>query len=407
MSKATLKGLIAKMIEGGNGVTVAQEGNALQVSYSYSKQMDSKMLAVAQKDQLVVNNGSVVCDVPMKDAEKLVEVVEDMRDYVRSGGVQVKDMEDGGKRVSFDYNKDLVSEMRRLLGANFDKQTGDWIVSPTIKSVNEETKLEETVPNPALVKKDFNPKYPDNKLTYFDRTIDQMRNMVLQMTENKESIKKRAEEIAQDLGVNPGIHYPKPGNSYSGRIIAANGNYAIQQTGDNSCYAKDADGLNTEVFLGYGTQDKTTGAFTPDPKGQTVFMAIHNLSEIGEVFKDQNLRINYDANLHAEIRSAELFAKQQAEFKTLQAVAEKLVDGAVVKNASVKEGNKYSGTVMDATDNMVLLSGGRGTFSVHRKDLLVGAEIKKDAKLEIGYKGGKGHVVDKVRQLEKEQAHTL
>lgn len=345
MSKATTKTALAAMIAGNDGVTVIQENGAFQVMFGFSNNLVNKMKTVPGAE---FNKDEGAWGVPASSTDNLIEAVADMRDFLRSNGVQVKNLDGGGKQVLFDYNKQMTQIIGAVNGAEFDDKTRTWNVPAGSK---------------ALV-------VPAGQTTsYLDMAINRMRGLGIEEAQDRESIKEMAAASAQAMGAKPGIHYPKASQSYSGPMVNVNGNYAAQLV---------------------DTKDS--------PEGKIAFMVIHNLSDIGDVFKGQDLRIDYDASRHADVRSADLFKKQQVERESLTAKAASLVDGANVLNASIKDGSKYSGTVLETTANMILMSGGRKDFTIHRRDILGGADIHENQKVEVAYKGGRGHVMDVEKQ---------
>lgn len=342
MSKVT-KAVIAAMFAGGDGVTVGQEGANLQVAFSFSNNLVNKIKTVPDAK---FDKDAGVWNVPEASVDKLIEAVADMRDFVRNNGVQVKDVEGGGKQVLFDYNKQMTQVIGAVNGAEFDGQVRVWNVPAGSK---------------ALV-------VPEGQSTsYLDMAVNKMRGIGIDFVKDRDSIIDLAAATPKLQGSKIAPCYPAAGQSYSGEMVSVNGNFAAQLT---------------------------------NIKDGSAFVVIHSLSDIGDVFKGQDFRVDYDANRHADVRSADLFKKQQTERESLTATAAGLVDGANTINASIKDGGKYSGVVMDMTDNMVLLSGGRKEFTVHRRDVMGGAELRKGQNLEVSYKGGKSMAVDTDRKKE-------
>lgn len=324
------------------GVAVVQDKGNFEVGFSFSNQLVNKMQAV---EGAKFDREAGCWAVPESSAAQLGDVIADMRDFVANNGVQVKDLENGGKQVLFDYDKRLTQVIGAVNGAEFDAATRAWNVPANSK---------------ALVEK-------DGGTSYFDLAINKMRGMAIEAAKDRDSIKDMAAEAADALGAKPGIYYPEPDQNYKGEIVRVNGSCAVQLT---------------EV--------KDTS------EGKVAFMAVHDLDNLGDVFKGDKLYIAYDGKMHADVRTVDLVQQQQADRAKLEATANSLVDGADVKNASAKGNNKYSGEVKEVTDSMILLSGGRNAFTMHRRDLLpAGTKFDVGMKLDVAYKDGKGFTVQK------------
>lgn len=330
-----------------DGVAVAKSGTGYDVAFEFSNSLVNKIKTVPGAE---FDRDDGMWRVPATSAEQLGEVVPDMRDFVRNDGVQVKDVEGGGKQVIFDYDKRLTQVIGAVNGAEFDSQARVWNVPANSK---------------ALVAGE------GQTTSYLDMAVNKMRGMSIESAKDREAIKDLAAAAAGELGAKPGISYAKPEQSYSGEIVRANGSCAVQLS-----EVKDAE------------------------QGKVAFMVIHDKDNVGDVFKGQKLRIDYDGKMHADVRTLDLVKEQQADREKLTAVANGLVDGADVKNASIKHGVKYSGQVMGTTDSMILLSGGRNAFTMHRRDIMGGADIRHGQKLDISYKDGKGFAVDTEKKRE-------
>lgn len=348
VNKAELSGIAATMA-GADGVTVVQEGADYQVAFVFSNTMVAKMKTVPDAK---FNKEQGLWNVPAASANELIAAVDDMRDFVRCNGVQVKDVEGGGKQVLFDYNKDLAKIIGGVAGAEFDKQTYVWNVPATVMKGDKENRT--AVPNPALATVE------GKETSYLDMAINTMRGMAIEELRDRGNIIDLAAASPQLQGLKIAPVYPKPGQSSTGPIVSVNGHFAAQKSGD-----KDGAG----------------------------FVTIHDLTVIGDVFKGDELRIDYDEKMHPDVRTAALFKQQQADREMLTSKAGGLVDGAEVKNSSMKDG-KYSGVVKGVTDSMVLLSGGRNTFTLHRRDQLAGVKIVDGQKLDVVVKDGKATAVD-------------
>jgi len=326
------------------GVAVVQDKGNYEVGFSFSNQLVSKMKAVEGANY---DREAGCWIVPEASAAQLGDVVADMRDFVANNGVQVKDIDGGGKQVLFDYDKRLTQVIGAVNGAEFDGVTRAWNVPANSKALGEK----------------------DGGTSYFDLAINKMRGMAIEAAKDREGIKDLAAEAAATLGAEPGIYYPEPEQTYKGEIAKVNGSCAVQVT-----EVKDTE------------------------KGKVAFMVIHDLDKLGDVFKGDKLYIAYDGKMHADVRTVDLVQQQQADRVKLEATAKNLVDGADVKNASAKGNSKYSGEVKKVADSMILLSGGRNAFTMHRRDLLAGADIKEGMKLDVSYKDGKGYAVDAEKQ---------
>lgn len=344
MSKENIKALDGST---NDGIIVAKEDKSYQVVFSFSNTLVKKMGQVAGAK---FDKENALWNVPGTSAAQLADVIEDMRDFNRNNGVQVKDVE-GGKLVLFDYNKDLNQVIGAVNKAEFVKEdVYAWKVPADSK---------------ALV-------VPEGQTTsYLDAAVNTMRGMAGKQVANLDEIKNMAAEVAASHGNKPGIKFAEQGKSYSGKIEKVNGNYAVQ---------------------------------AENTKDGVEYMVIHDLAVIGDVFQGDDVRINYadkthenDTSFHADMRTAELVKQQESDREKVKAVAEGLVSGAKVWNAAEKDG-KYLGTVKDVTNTIVLVSDGREKFSMHRRDLMSGANIVKGMNAEITYKNGKSTVVDKELQ---------
>lgn len=345
--KAAIKEMIGSSADG-VGVAQAEAGGNIEVAFGYNAGLVSKIRAV---------HGATFADgmwsVPEESAAQLVDVVADMRDFVRNNGVQSKTMENGDVHVTVDYSKEATEAMRKVDRAGFDKDAGAWVVPAASKSLAD--------PLPEFT-------------VSLDKTVNALRGMAIEAVQDMDNIKDLAAATAQSLGMKPGIHFPEKDHSYTGSIVNVNGGYAAQKTNE---------------------------------KDGTVFIAIHKLSDLGKaVFKGDSLRIDYDDKRQANVRTTEVFQQQQKEREQLTALAGTKMDNANVRNASMQDGVKHVGSVIEVTDHFVLQHGGKNEFKIHSREALnvsgLAENIAKGQSLEIAYKGGKGMVVDRNQQKERE-----
>lgn len=333
------KAAIGKMMAGGDGVHVFQEGADYGVAFAFSGVMRAKIKAVPGAEFRKDDAGCWV--VPGKSVDKLIEAAADMRDFVHNGGVQVKDVADG-KLVLFDFEKALAQEIGPVAGASYDKEAGAWHVPASSKALVAEP----------------------GKVSFFDLTINKMRGLVIEIAQAHENIKELAAASAQARDCAPGIHYPELDKSYTGPIVNANGYYAAQLTGI-------------------------------DDKANVAFLTIHKQADLGhEVLKGDDLRIDYGGDRSVKVRTTEVFQQQQQDREKLTALAASKMDGASVWNASAKDDKAYSGKVVDATNHFVLQHAGRAQFVLHDRSKLKG-EFAPGEPMDVKYKNGVGHVAAK------------
>jgi hypothetical protein len=348
MTKAN-KAVLAALLDTRDGVTVVAEENVFQVGFEYSSNLISKLRQVP--DAKFVKEGGY-WEVPVASGAELAGAVEDMRDFKRNNGVQVKDMANGSKQVLFDFNKEMTQAIGPVDGAKFDNKSYSWIVPANSKALA--------------------PKGP-GETAFFDFTINQMRGIVIQTAIDRDGITELAKESAKALGVTPGFVFPAADHSYSGPILNVNAHFAAQLTGRDD--------------------DKGVG-----------YITVHNLSDLGKaVFKGEDMRIDYDEKRQVSVRTAEVFKEQQKERGDLTTEAANMVDGASVRNASRADSTKYNGIVVGVTKHFVLQHLGRDNFQIHNLENLNSKEISKGQKLEISYKNDKGAVVD----LEQKKAQSV
>jgi len=346
MSKLSkvVRDAVGVMVAGGDGVTVIHEGANLQVQFGKSNTMVSKIKSI---DDAVFDEQNEVWNVPETSAEKLCDVVADMRDFVHNNNVQVKDSP-LGKQVFFDYSKELAKVIGEVDLAKYDTVERVWNIPANSK---------------ALLVKEGEP------TSWLDAAVSKMRGIVIEQSADMQNIMELATASASSRGVKPGIHFPVGDHSYTGPILNVNGNFAAQLSGT-------------------------------DEKNGVGFITIHKLANLGKpVFKGDDLRIDYDDKRKvSHVRSTAIFQQQQKEREALTSLAGGLVDGASVWNASKKDGAKHIGTAIEVTDHFVLQHGGRNYFKIHGRDALDNTEISKGKKLEISYKNSRGTVVDLDKQ---------
>lgn len=128
---------VEAMLTGADGVTVIKAGDGFQVAFSFSNNLVNKMKTVPDAK---FDKDEGVWSVPKTSGNQLVGVVADMRDFVSNNGVQVKDVEGGGKQVLFDYNPELGRIIGAVEGAEFDKTTRVWNVPATVQKYAESEK---------------------------------------------------------------------------------------------------------------------------------------------------------------------------------------------------------------------------------------------------------------------------
>lgn len=342
MSKI-LKAALQQMLDNKDGVTVVEAGKGFQVAFGFSNNLVNKIKAVPDAK---FDKEQGVWEIPGGSGSELGEAVADMRDFVKNNGVQVKDTETG-KAVLFDYNKELTQIIGKVDGAKFDNASRIWNVPANSK---------------ALIVEE------GQSTNYLDMAVNKMRGIVIETTQDREKILALATEAAQGRGVKAAIVFPEKEHSYTGPILNVNAHFAAQLTGI-------------------------------DDKQGVAFIAIHDVGQLGKsVFKNDDLRIDYDENRSVNVRTTAVFQEQQKERDKLTALASGKVDGANIRNAATKDGSKHNGEVVEVSSHFVLQHKGRSDFVIHGRDNLDMADIKKGQKLEVTYKDGKGAVVDLDKQ---------
>lgn len=332
---------VGAMLAGGDGVHVFQEGKDFGVGFAFSNVMRLKMKTVPSAEFDKENDH---WKVPAASAGQLCEAIGDMREFVRNNGVQIKDVA-AGKLVIFDFDKSLNQVIGPVAGAKFSLEAGGWLVPTDSKG---------------LVGK-------DGQISYFDKAVNEMRGLVIEIEKAKTGIVDLAAASAKERGVTPGIFYPQKDHSYTGPILNANAHFAAQLSGIDD---------------------------------NTAFIAIHRQSDLGhEVLKGDDLRVDYAVDNSVKVRTTEVFRQQQQDRDTLTKLAESKMDGAKVFNASAKDGKDYSGKVVAVTDHFVLQHTGRDGFALHDRSKLKG-EFARDEPMDVKYKNGVGMVNAKAKGQE-------
>ncbi|OJW46236.1 MAG: hypothetical protein BGO63_03970 [Candidatus Accumulibacter sp. 66-26] len=327
------KAQVAAMLAGGDGVSVVQVGKNFQLGFLYSPTLVNKIKGVPEAK---FDDEKDVWNVPGASADALLAAVKDMREFRQQDGVQLKDTP-RGKLVIFDYDKSLARLIGPVDGAEFSREAGGWLVPYDSKA--------------QVV--------GQGQASFLDRTINKMRGLVIETAAAYEVIQNQAAQVAKDLGYKPGIHHPQPDHSYTGQIVQANASWAAQLSGIN------------------------------DEKG-VAFITLHKQADLGqEVFKGDNLRVDYGLNREVKVRTTEVFRQQQEEREGLKSLADGKIEGAVVLNASAKDGQAYLGRVIDTGKHFVLQHVGRNQFVLHDLEKLKGS-IQAGEIMDVKYKDGKG-----------------
>lgn len=329
------KAQVSALLAGGNGVSVAQDGKDFQVGFMYSTTLINKIRGVPgaqfddQKDVWIV---------PGSSADALMAAVKDMREFRLQDGVQVKDTQHG-KLVIFDYDKNLARLIGPVNGAEFSREAGGWLVPNDSKALLAE----------------------QGQASFLERTLNQMRGVVIETAAAYETIQAQAVEVAKGLGCKAGLHHPQPDHSYTGQIIQANTYWAAQLSGI-------------------------------DDNKHVAYITLHKQAELGhEVFKGDNLRVDYGAHREVKVRTAEVFRQQQEERESLKALAGSKIEGAVVLHANTKDGQNYLGRVVDTGKHFALQHTGRNQFVLHELDKLKG-HIQVGESMDVKYRDGKGQI---------------
>jgi hypothetical protein len=336
MAKNQFDGLVGSQ----DGVTVVQEGKGFAVGFEFGQKHYERIKAVPGAE---FDKENQYWAVPLSSAEALTATVEDMRDFNRNNGVQVKDVP-GGKAVYFDFEKTLNQEIGPVQGAEYKSDLGAWFVPSDSKAMTGK----------------------DGKTPFFDLAINKMRGLNIEIGKARENIMELAAASAKGRDLKPGIHFPERDHSYTGPIINANGHFAAQLSGIDD--------------------DKGVG-----------FITIHKQADLGQaVLKGDDLRIDYDEQGKTKVRTTEVFHAQKAERESLTALAMARMDDAKVLNASTKDGQAYSGNVVEVGEHFVLQHAGRNSFALHDKTKLQ-MDVKPGEKLDVTYRNGQGKGPEKTR----------
>lgn len=333
-------------------------------------------------------------------------------------GVSTKyDGKDKQYLVGFEYSPELVSEMRRIDGATFDKDVGAWRVPVASHDV--------------LV-----------------AGVEKMRVAVVEDAKARAQIEEYAHSAAAlkmrergSDGALPKISDFHPnGKLLSGEIISVNGRYAAQFTGfgreDGAAFVTlhRMSELSEQVFKG----DKV--AITYNEKGQGQVQYRQTLDEkldeslgkyvdgVKVIESEGQYKISFDYNqtLNHRIQrvaGAEFDREEhvwavpsdkkafiaravndmrkevvadRADREQIEAVAREKIDGAKVKDAFTKDGTSHTGKIVAANDRYVLQHTGKEYAAVHRANSLSERpETGRNAR--ITYEKGKGMVGERVK----------
>lgn len=323
---------------------------------------------------------------------------------------------DHGFEVAFPFDREMAARLNRVAGVEFDREVGAYRVPLDVE--------------PALKK-------AVGDLRYLHEAIAHDRAQIEQLAAASGRDAQRAAGAAPE--VEPKVSsYREAGKAMVGTIVNVNARFAAQLTGHGS---QDQAAFLSIHRLGDLDQSVMKGdrvAITYDGKGrgQVVERSLPAQEvPMGKKVDGVEVRENADANqllvafdynpaLAARLRRVDgvefddkenafvapldkkafvlravgdmrqEFVAQQADRETLSALAISKVDGAHVRDAFTKDGQRHIGVVVGATDRFVLQSTGQGVFQLHRREVLEGAAPVVDHSIEVAYKGGRGAVKD-------------
>jgi hypothetical protein len=338
MSKSTLIGNDA-------GVVVLKRDGDFTVAFEkFSDTLAKKMGFLAREDAGVKYNDALKCwDVPATLKDKLAAVVDNMRDFVRSDGVQVTEHANGDRYVEFDYAKQLYALCAGIADAKFDNNIQAFRIPATSVALQ--------------IKEGFD-------IAYFDKVVHEMRSTRKEIDGKLNEVLSFAKDHAATNNLKPVLVFGHVDSSRSGPILKANTNFAVQE-GDKK------DGIS--------------------------YMYVHNQDSLNKlVFEKDDLYISYDKKGHGNVRTQLVFKAQNAERESMREFANSKLSDAKVLNASL-DNSQYDGDIVKVGKYFALQStkSPKGhAFTLHNLDRL-DQEPAQGVNLSISYKSGKGHVADK------------
>lgn len=344
------------------------------------------------------------------------------------GGVKIDFDGAGTYTVSFAYHPALVAEMRKIEGAEFDRNADGW-------------------------------KVPASQYAALAEAVKTMRGEFLLDAAARGDIEQRAALAGKErqsangtsVDVAPRVSdYHGIGEPIRGEIICVNDRYAAQLTGfgksDGVSFVTlhRLAGLSESVFKGdqvsieYGEKGraKVTQSMTAEEKlekslgravdGVTVTQdgdkykvafdynpaMSERISRVAGTTFDKEQKVHVaDANLKTFVARAvndmrKEYVADRGEREKLEALANERIDGAKIHNAFTKDGQNYAGRVLAVSERYVLQHTGRDHAALHRKDSLTGELPEIGDNTRISYKGGRGEIKGQQQDRSQSQGHS-
>jgi hypothetical protein len=329
--------------------------------------------------------------------------------------------------VSFDYHPTLVAEMRKIEGAQFDREANGW-------------------------------KVPASQYEALAEAVKAMRGEFLLDAAARGDIEQRAAVVGKErqgngtsVDVAPRVSdYHGIGDSTRGEIVSVNDRYAAQLTGfgknDGVSFITlhRLAGLSESIFKGdqvsieYGDKgrakvtqsmsaeeklDKSLGravdgvTVTQDGDKYKIAFAYNpalseRLNRVAGTTFDTEQKVHVaDANLKTFVARAvndmrREYVADRGEREKLEALANERIDGAKVHDAFTRDGQNYAGRVLAVSDRYVLQHTGRDHVALHRKDGLRGEVPEVGDSARISYKGGRGEIKGPQQERSQSQEHS-
>ena len=347
-----------------------------------------------------------------------------------SEGVDISAV-DGGFSLAIPFDRQLQGVVDRIPGASFHKESRSYLVPTSSQKV-----LGEQVPALRKMAKSI---------------AEDMRSIMELATQ---SARKAQAENGNTRGQPQVNGYREAGRAYGGEIVNANSHYVAQLTGfgkeDGAAFVTihrlaDLNQRNLlkgdRVRIQYDDRmlgsvsdlavQRTVPQMTADFEkqlGQQVdgvtltdrgdkiglSFAIHPVLaerirkvEGAAIHKDDKVwevpKRNQEYALRAADDMRKEFVLDQKDIQLMGQIAEEKIDGAKVRQAFAKDGQRHFGDVIAVTDRYALQKTGRGEFALHHVSAL-SAKPAIGQNLSIVYNKGRGNVVDQNQQRAHDKA---
>jgi hypothetical protein len=343
-------------------------------------------------------------------------------------GVKVEFDGIGTYAVGFSYHPALVAEMRKIEGAEFDRNADVW-------------------------------KVPASQYEALAEATKNMRGEFLLDAAARGDIEQRAAAVGKErqqangtsAEVAPRVsEFHGIGDPIRGEIVSVNDRYAAQLTGfgktDGVSFITlhSLAGLSEPVFKGdqvsieYGEKGraKVTQNQTVEEKlDKSLGRAVDGVTVVrdGDKYKisfdfnpamsdrinrvagttfDKEQKVHVaDGNLKNFVARAvndmrKEYVADRGDREKLEAIANERIDGAKVHNAFTRDGQNYAGRVLAVSDRYVLQHTGKDHVALHRKDSLKGDLPDVGDNARISYKGGRGEIKGPQQDRSQSQEHS-